>query len=193
MSKKAETIYIDVGFEDFMSTLFGTAAHACSAGHTPTRGWKRQLSQLFRTLRTAIAKNVNGDDPHKEHLMERCDTAIRAIKVAKLKDEIACDALRFAFEILFSLIGHLPNNGQKRRAHYSYVTGLSRYRTFSYVGTARQRAQRVTDAAYDHRLESSDPTFKTLINKLKRDFSDDPVRFLAWLRAEHRSLYDRFI
>jgi hypothetical protein len=193
MPRKAETIYIDLGFENLMSTLYGSSGHPCVAGHTPTRNWKKQLLQLFRTLRTAIAKNLNGDDPHKEHLMERCDTAIDAIKRAEFKDEIACDALQFAFEILFGLIGHLPNNWQKRRAHHSYVTSLARYRTFSYVGTARQKAQRVTHAAYYDRLGSADPNFETLINKLKRDCSDDPDRFLAWLRAEHRSLYDRFI
>lgn len=193
MPKEAETIYIDLGFENLMSRLFGSSGHPCSAGRTPARHWKKQLLQLFRTLRTAIGKNVNGDNPHKEHLMARCDIAIGAIKGATLKDEIACDSLQFAFEILFGLIGHLPNNRQKRRAHHSYVTSLARYRTFSYVGTARQKAQRVTDAAYYDRLASTEPNFDMLMNKLRQDFSDDPDRFLTWLRAEHRSVYDRFI
>jgi hypothetical protein len=152
-------------------------AVATALSHTPDRNRKKR----------------NGDDRHKERLIERCDTAVNAIKDAKFKDEIACDAIQFAFEILFDLIGHLPNNWQNRRAHHSHVTSLTRYRTFAYVGTARQQAQRVTDAAYYNRLPSTEPNFETLINKLKRDFSDDPDRFLAWLRAEHRSLYDRYI
>ena len=193
MPKEAENISVDLGFENLMNTIYGRNGHPCVAGHTSVRSWKKGVLQLFRTLKTAILKNVNGDDPYRNHLMERCDVAISAIKSSKYKDAIVCDALQFGFETLFSLLGRFPNNWQTRRAHHSHVTGLADYRTFSYVRTARQKAKQITDAAYYNRTEDGDPDFDTLITKLRREFRDDPEKFLTWLRAEHRKMYDRFI
>ena len=190
MPKEAERVSVELTFENMMSSLFGSHGHPGSAGSTSMHYWKKVLLQLFRTLKTAIAKNVNGDDPYRNHLMQRCEDAVSAIKSSKFKDAIACDALRFGFELLFSLIGRFPNNRKKRQAH---VAGLAEHRTFSYVRTASQKARQITDAAHRNQLESSDPNFDTLMTKLKREFADDPERFLAWLRAEHRSLFDRFI
>ena len=157
------------------------------------KSWKKSVLQLFRTLKTAILKNVNGDDPYRNHLMERCDVAVSAIKSSQYKDAIVCDALQFGFELLFKLIGRLPVNWQKRRAYHSHITGLAEYRTFSYARTARQKAKQITDAAYDKRLKDGEPDFDALITKLKREFRDDPEKFLTWLRVEHRQIYDRFI
>ena len=148
--------------------------------------------QLFGTVRTAIEKNVTGDDQHKEHMMERCNIAAEAIQHAKSKEQITCAATQFAFELIFKLLGRLPHNLQTRRAHHSHVTALSAYRTLSYTRTAHQKVKQIIDYAYTGKLENGEPTFEMLIQKLKRDFSNNPHKFLSWVKAEHRSLYDRF-
>jgi len=144
-------------------------------------------------LRRAVEKNVTGDDRHKELLIERCDTAIQVIRNAKFKDELVCDTLRSAFQLLFELLGRMPQNRQKRKAHYSSVTDLSSYRTFSYTRTATQETNQIIDYALEVRQGESKPNFDELIQKLQRDFSRNPHKFLAWLRAEHREFYDKFI
>jgi hypothetical protein len=184
---------VDIGFEFLMSFVFGWRGHHGTAGNIPAFRWKKHLLKLFRTLKSAIHKNVTGDDRHMEYMMERCDTAIGAIRSAKFKDEISCKSLQFAFELLFELLGHYPQNWQSRRAHHSRVTDLASYRTLSYTRTATQKVRQITDAAYANRNDSTGPSFEVLIEKLKHDFSGNPHKFLAWLRSEHRMLYDRFI
>jgi len=193
MAKKSETIYIDLGFENLMSFIYGSGGHSCRAGHTSVNTWKKQLSQILRTLKTAIRKNVTGDERHKEHMMERCDNAIRAIRYAKFKDELVCDTLSIVFQLIFELIGHFPHNWQSRKVHHSRVTDLSIYRTFSYTRTAKQKAKQITDHAYTKTEAECTPSFEVLISKLKKEFSDDPHKFLDWLRAEHKQFYDQFI
>jgi hypothetical protein len=193
MVKKSETIYIDLGFEHLMSFIYGSGGHSCHAGHTPIRYLKKQLLQIFRTLKTVIRKNVTGDDRHKEYMIERCDSAIGAIQHAKSKDELIGDTLSAAFQLIFELIGHFPHNWASRKAHHSRITDLSAYRTFNYARTARQKAKQITDYAYTKKEGECHPDFEVLISKLKKDFSDDPHKFLDWLRAEHRQLYDQFI
>ena len=192
MKKSPETIYVGLGFEGLMRTIYGASGHSSHAGHTEITSWKKPLLQVFRTLKTAIRKNINGDDRFKEQLMARCDCAISAIKNAAFKDEITSDALAFSFEIIFSLLGRLPDNWSSRRAHCSQVSCLGNYRTLSYTRTALQKARQITDSAYKNRLKESDPSFETLIYKLRRDFHDDADHFLTWLREEHPDLYARF-
>lgn len=79
MTKERDIMTVDIGFEFLMSFIYGSHGHRCRAGHIPVLGWKRHLLQLFRTLKTAIQKNVTGDDRHKEYMMQRCETAISAV------------------------------------------------------------------------------------------------------------------
>lgn len=192
MRKEPEKIYVEVGFENLMRNIYGSAGHCSSAGHTRITSFKKQLLQLFRTLKTAIRKNVTGDDRYKESLMVRCDVAIAAVRSAAFRDEIVCDALQFTFELLFKLLGRIPDNRQSERAHHSHKTDLSAHRTFNYARTSQQRAKEITDAAFHNRLEEHNPSFETLITALRKQFHDDADKFLSWLRSEHKSLYDRF-
>jgi len=192
MTKQPKTVWVDSGFEYMMMFVFGSGLRGCS-GHLRTTVWKKHLTRLFRTLKTAIERNVNGDDRYRQHLMSRCDVAVDSIKDAKLNDEIASRAIQFAFELLFSLLGQMPCNWQKNRVRPDLLTNLADYRTFGYVRTDRQKARQITDAAYYERLQKGDPKFGVLIGKLKDDFHDDPRRFLSWLRENHPSVYDRFI
>ncbi len=133
MKKEPETIYVDLGFENLMASIYGWYGNKSNIAHKPVRQWRRELIQLFGTIRTAIEKNVVGDERHKEHMMQRCNDTIENIRHAKFKDEISYAALQVTFELIFKLLGRLPNNWQKRRAHHSHVTQLSDYRTLSYT------------------------------------------------------------
>ena len=192
VKKTPESIYVSLGFEGLLSTIYGTSGHSSHAGHTEISSWKKHLLQVFRTLKTAIRKNVTGDDRYKEQLMTRCDCAISAITNATFKDKIACDALSFSFEIAFALLGRLPDNRRSRRAHHTHVTNLGDYRTLSYSRTASQKARQITDSAHKNCLNETEPSFETLISTLRRDFHDDADRFLTWFRQEHPDLYGRF-
>ena len=192
MKRLKETIYVDIGFEGLMRTIYGTAGHPTHAGDTLISAWKKQLLQVFRTLKTAIRKNIAGDDRYKEQLMTRCDSAICAIKHAATKDEITSAALAFSFEIAFSMLGRLPDNWMSRRAHHTHVTNLGDYRTLNYSRTSAQKVRQITDSAHKNRLKEADPSFETLVSKLRGDFHDDADRFLTWLRQEHPDLYGRF-
>jgi hypothetical protein len=55
---------------------------------------------------------------YKEHIMERCDTASKAIRRGAYKDEILSAAVQFSFEITFLILDRLPNNWKSRRAQY---------------------------------------------------------------------------
>jgi len=175
-----------------MASIYGWYRHNGSATRKPVRQWKRELVQLFGTVRTAIEKNVTGDDRYREHIMDRCSTAVAAIRGAKTKEQIAIAATQFAFEIIFRLLGRLPNNWQTRNAHYSRVTDLSAHRTLSYTRTAQQKVTQILDYAHTDAPKDAEPTWDLLVQKLNRDFLGNPHKFLSWVRAEHKSLYDRF-
>jgi hypothetical protein len=192
MLKEAETINIDVGFENMMKTIYGYKCHGL-AGRVTLTAWKRHLQQLFGTIRTAIEKNINGDDRHREIMIGRCDTAIDSVRRANSKDEICCSALTFAFELCFEILGELPNNWQTRKAHYHHITELSKYRTLNYIRTDSQKAGYILDLAYRDQLNKKDPQFDVLIKKFTGDCAKNPRRFLSWLRSEHKSLYDRYL
>lgn len=192
MKKQPETIFADLGFENLMASIYGWYGHNGSAARKPIRQWKRELMQLFGTVRTAIEKNITGDDRYKEHMMDRCNIAVEAIRLTTSKEQITCAATQFTFELIFKLLGCLPHNWQKRRAHHSRVTDLSSYRTLSYTRTAHQKVKQIMDYAHTGQLEDGEPTFEVLIQKLKHDFSDNPHKFLSWVKSEHKSLYDRF-
>ncbi|MEK6684127.1 MAG: hypothetical protein AABY46_05640 [Nitrospirota bacterium] len=175
-----------------MASIYGWYGHNGAATRKPIRRWKHELMQLFGTIRTAIEKNVTGDDRHKENMMEHCTNAVDAIRDAKSKEQIANAATQFAFKLIFKLLGRLPHNREKRRAHHSRVTDLSAYRTLSYTRTAHQKVKEIIDYAPTGQLGSGEPTSEVLIKKLTRDFSHNPHKFLSWVKTEHRSLYDRF-
>ena len=195
MRKEPETIFADLGFENLMAFIYGWYGHNGSATHKPATQWKRELIQLFGTIRTAIEKNVTGDTQHKENMMEHCTRASESIRQARSKDDISCATAQFAFELIFNLLGRLPNNYQKSKAYHARTTELSEYRTLSYTRTDRQKVKQITDYAYDNanHMENNDPTFDELINKLKKDFANNPHKFLTWLKAEYKPYYDKFI
>jgi len=193
MVKEPDSIYLDLRFENLMSDIYGRGGHSCGAGPISISSWKKQLLQLVRTIKTAIRKNVNGDDSHRKYMMQRCDDALIATRYSKSKSELCSNAVSITVELIFHLIGNFPHNRKSRRTHPSQVTDLSTYRTFSYTRTAKQRAKQITDYVYTKPEGKFDPTFEFLISKLKRDFSNDSDKFLEWLRTEHRQLYDQFI
>jgi hypothetical protein len=192
MKKEPETIYSYLGFENLMASIYGWYGHNGAAAHKPVRLWKRELIQLFKTVRTAIEKNVTGDDRHKEYMMKRCDNAIDAIRHAKCKDEVTSFAAQFAFEINFLLLGRMPNNWQTRKAHHLRFTDLSNYRTLNYVRTDYQKAMQIIEHAFESHGADKEPSFEILIRKYNHDFSRDPHKFLSWIKAEHKALYDLF-
>lgn len=175
-----------------MRHLYGFRGHSAGAGYTPLNSWKKQLTRLFGTLKTAIRKNVNGDDRHRDEMMERCDVAIDAIRRSKYKDEIMNYTITFCFEISFALLGHRQDNWQDSKAHHSHVTQLNTYRTFAYVRTPTQIARQITDAAYKNRLSSWHPSFEILIGKLRGEFHNDAEKFVKWIRTEYPDLYSQF-
>jgi hypothetical protein len=192
MPKQTDTVGIDLGFENLMHCIYGHSGHSCRAGHTSFTSWKKQLSQVFRTLKTAIRKNMTGDDRHKERLMARLDHATITIHEAKSSYELSPKLLSFLLEIAFELLGRLPRNSKRRKANHNLITDLSDYRTLNYARTAKQKTKQVTDYAFARADSRDEPKFEDLIYKLKRDFSNDSDKFLSWLRVEHRDFHDRF-
>ena len=193
MTKQDDTVGIDLGFENLMSCLYGRSGHSCHAGHTDFSSWKKQLLQVFKTIKTAIRKNMTGDERHKDHLMTRCDHAAITIKEAKSSYELSPKIISLLIEITFELLGHLPRNCRTGKANHSLVTDLSVYRTLSYTRTAKQKAKQITDYSLARSDRLDEPKFEELILKLKKDFSNDSEKFLRWLRIEHREFHDRFI
>jgi hypothetical protein len=139
-----------------------------------------------------IRKSIAGDDAHRDYIIQRCDVMKNAIKRRKGKDELNCFVAQFGFEILFDLVGGLPQNWQKPKTRPDLVTAPPPFRTLTYSRTPEQRSQQILDAAYRNRLGDRDPKFELLYEIFDRVCKKDGQKFLASIKQLYPDVYRRF-
>jgi hypothetical protein len=186
-------IYVPIEFEHLLSILFGKSSyHGFVGTHTFVR-WKKELIKIVRSIKRAIKINVDTDDFHRKDLLDYCETTIEGLKSDRSLDEVNIRMIGFSIRTIFRLLGHIPDNWDRRSVANSKLWRLDQFRKVVYIRTPEQKVNLIlslTDKyGYSHRM----PKWTDLISKRFDDFRGDPEKFIEWFKKTYKDVYDEIV
>ena len=186
-----DTIGVPISFEYLLTRLFGKRSyHGFSDVHSFKR-WKKPIVKLFGAIRKTILINVDTTDMlHKSRLLRSCDEAISEITSAEVKviNQINVSAIEHLTEIVFELMGRMPDHRDYKVINRPEHWGLNTYRKLNYTQTNNQKASLIFDLVLEHQLYGK-LNYKELWNKMYYDFDNNSDEFIKWFKQTYTDLY----
>jgi len=189
----ATDIHVSYDFEYVLTYLFGKNRCHGFAGFTKIPRWKKELMKLVRTIERAVRINLDTDDFHRRDILAGCESTIMALKAAETLDDINTAMMGFTVRTIFMLLGHFPNNWDRRSVSNSKVWRLDRFRKVAYIRTPEQRANLILSLTDRHGYSDRLPKWKDLLRVRHIEFKDDDEKFLEWFKENHRDVYDETV
>ncbi len=185
----SDSIAYSLGFEYFMSRLFGKSRYHSTTGIPPTAAmWRKELLRIAVIIRQAVSANVKATDRlHREELLDRCNSVQTALRAAKGINELNLAMIQHLAEVSFLLMGGLPSNW--KGSHVSGPRGwkLDAVRSVVYFQTPEQKVQLILDQARRHNRTLHDQMMDQLF-RLRTNPNRIGV-FLKWVRQNHEDFY----
>jgi len=186
----SETIYLDVGFENFLNHVFGRDRYHGFAGNHEKTSWKKTLTKLFNSFEKHMKANIQ-DDPEQVRNIEQDLELIRgALNRNKSINELNVISIRVLFEICFQLLGdeidHTNRRILNRTSHYK----LNKKRTLVYHSDNYQKfwmlhqragTGQFLDAGVPNKIELEDFFFNEL--------NSNADKFIVWFKDKYPNLY----
>src|SRR2546426_11200559 len=136
-----DSIAFSLGFEHFLSLLFGKRKYHSTTGilHTPA-GWRKELLQIASAVRWAISANVRATDPtHRAQLLEKCSSVQEALKQANTINELNLVMIQHLTAVSFLLMGAFPDHWDASHFPGPRAWSLARFRHVNYSQTPEQK------------------------------------------------------
>jgi len=186
-----DLVTTDLDFEHMLSMLLSKERFHGASGHLPPSAWRGQLKDIFRAVKRAAHRSIQGDQRHRAAIEARCELAIEDLGKCRTTDKLSVTAIRHLTRIVFLLMGEWPRNWDKTAGAASHPSNwrLDRLRSLHYLRTPAQLFQEVLDLTERPEYEKQLPTKGDLWNRLSRIHKGDYEEFLHWFKQQYPSLY----
>ncbi|MFC1893796.1 hypothetical protein ACFLYR_07230 [Chloroflexota bacterium] len=188
---KEDAIGVSISFEILLTRLFGKRSyHGFSEIHD-INSWKKHIIKLIGAIRKSILVNVDTTDSlHISTLLRSCNEAKDEINKATVKNQINTSAIEHLAEIVFELMGRMPDHRDYKVINRPEHWKLDSYRKLNYTQTSNQKVSLILDLVLTERYPFCQTVnYKELWNKLCDDFADNGDEFLRWFRQTYPHIY----
>lgn len=180
---------VPISFEYFLSRLFGKRAYHGFVGSKPPGRWKNHLLGMLRAIETAATVTVSSTDSlHKARIGSTCERCRESLRELKGKDEINARFIQFLTEMVFVLLGDLPDHWDAGKVTNPKQWRLDDHRTVVYAQNDEQRAAVILSLHRTRETPVKAPSSDELATRW-RDFGHYAPRFVAWFRAAYPHVY----
>lgn len=187
---KREEIYIPIEIEHLMTFLFGKRSTHGLVGFHSLGTWKKQVRRMVRAVHRATYVNIDsGDRFHKKWLLGLCDRADAEIRSARTKDDLHLLTIRFLAQMVFRLLGDMPNHWSNRTVNRLSDWRLDKNRKLIYAQTPVQKANLLFHLSNEKGFKGRIPQTLDMWLTIRRDFGGDFNQFIEWFRSKYQSVY----
>lgn len=134
-------VSLSIEFEHLLRRLFGTRYFGWAGWHSRT-SWKKALVKIMNAIEKTAGLNVHSDSLHLEQLYKSIEVARAA---AKTEDLCEPEYIGGLVEIIFLLLGRIPENRHKKVANKDAHFETNRYRSLHYSQNLSQKANLIKD------------------------------------------------
>jgi hypothetical protein len=183
---------ISDSFQITLRFLFGDRNHRYDSDYATLRDWKSKIMKILKSIETSIEQTIDTvDNQHKRHLLTICNDTKTQVKESKSFDEINEKSINGLVNIVFNLIGERPDNWEMSRVNNKKHWRLNSQRQILYIQNPEQKVDIIIKNAFRmHELnETEEYNHQLLINKLKKDFNNNEIKFLEWYKKHHNEKY----
>jgi hypothetical protein len=173
--------------------LYGMQLKTTTSVNIPD--YQKYLLKIVETIRKSIFENISETDEFHKKLISRHIEHI--INIIKNKDEknqnFEQSLIAKLFEIIFLLIGELPNNigrsidGEKELTN-KHIWRLNNYRNVQYTQNNTQKRNLIFHF-YDLGINSNSEIKTEYLKKKYFDFKCNDKVFVDWFKKEHPDQY----
>jgi hypothetical protein len=153
--------------------------------------YQKTLLKIINTVEKAIKENISDtDEYHKKVLFNRIESIKSSNKsTQKRKETFEQSIIAQLFEIIFLLMGELPNNigrslDGKKELTNSHHWILNRYRNIVYTQSYAQKKNLIFDY-YSLGANSNSKIKKNYLSKKYIEFKQSDRHFISWFKTEH--------
>ena len=186
-------VTVSYDFEHLLSNLFGKNRYHGFVGTHKVARWKGELTKVVRAIQRTVKINVDTDDFHRRDIVDCCERTIPSLKAAQTSNEVNTVMIEFAIKTIFMLLGHLPDNWDKKSISNPKLWRLDTFRKLAYIRTPEQRANLVLSLTDRYGYSDRLPKWRDLLLKRHTEFKGDPVKFLEWFKQNYRDVYDEIV
>ena len=180
-------------FNMLLSELYGKQLHY-EIGIKFT-AYQKNLLKIIGTIEKAVNENISGtDEYHKEILLNRIKDIKDIVKsTQKRKELFEQSIIALLIEIIFILIGELPNNigrsldGDKELTNTHHWI-LNRYRNIFYTQNYFQKKNLIF-YYYSLAVNSNSKIKKSYLIEKYAECNHNDKLFINWFKKEHPSEY----
>ncbi len=186
-------INVPLSFEHLLSLLFGKIFYHGFVGTHTLGEWKKELIKLIKATERAIKFNIDKDDFHRNDMVNTCGRSVENLRSAKSFDEVNTFMLEFCMRIIFMLLGHIPDNWDKKSTSHINSWKLDKFRKLVYLRTPEHKANLILSLADKFGYSEHLPKERDLFRKRHFEFGGDTERFLHWFKNNYRDVYNEIV
>jgi len=177
LSHRIHRLYGDKPYRDFKGSHNITAA-------------KKYYLRMLQSTRLAIEGTLITDPLHLKQLIELIERNEELVRKSKSIDELDQKMIALQAEIIFLLLGLVPNRWQQtnvpnRPAHWQ----LNDHRQIQYVQTTGQKKNLIF-AALQTTYKDRFPDWADFRSEVYwKECNDEPQKLVEWLKRNHPDIY----
>ena len=181
----------EISFSFLIHQLYGGQDYRIIKSYNDPLSAKKYYLKIIKSIRFSIEETISiTDNNHKEELLQTIDRFKTRIKSARTFEQLDQLMITFQSEIIFLLIGFLPNRRRTNKVINSRGNWkLDSYRQIQYIQTNEQKKNlifKVVQGKYKERFGE----WGTFVTKIySRQCDNKPDKLIEWLRKHHSDIY----
>lgn len=181
----------EISFSFLIHQLYGGQDYRIIKSYNDPLSAKKYYLKIIKSIRFSIEETISiTDNNHKEELLQTIDRFKTRIKSARTFEQLDQLMITFQSEIIFRLIGFLPNRRRTDKVINSRGNWkLDNYRQIQYIQTNEQKKNLIFKAVQGKYKERFGE-WVTFVKKIySRQCDNKSDKLIEWLRKHHSDIY----
>ena len=181
----------EISFSFLIHQLYGGQDYTIIKSYNDPLSAKKYYLKIIKSIRFSIEETISiTDNNHKEELLQTIDRFKTRIKSARTFEQLDQLMITFQSEIIFLLIGFLPNRRRTNKVINSRGNWkLDNYRQIQYIQTNEQKKNLIFKAVQGKYKERFGE-WGTFVTKIySRQCNNKSDKLIEWLRKHHSDIY----